>query len=112
MKLIPKIAQNFTDVGVNQILLPCMEFCLYDSDELIIFEAINCFKFLTKKNFLLKKTEENILQKIIPLILYPNNWIREEVFDFLFTILEKHSPIDVYCFIQPHLTKYFNEVSF
>lgn len=109
LSLAPNIAQNFTSKAVNSMLKPCLEICLYDSDEMVVLETIRCFKDMSRLKLLNKANDEELLCKIAPLVMYPNLWIREEAFGFIGTILEKYSPVEIYCYIQPLLHKYFKE---
>ena len=109
LSLVPNIAKNFTSKSVNSMLKPCIEACLYDSDEMVVLETIRCFKEMARLRLMEKSNDEELLKKIVPLVMYPNLWIREEAFNFIGTILEKDSPIEIYCYIQPLLNKYFKE---
>lgn len=109
LSLAPNIAKNFTPEAVNSMLKPCLEACLYDSDEMVVLETIRCFKEMARMRLMDRTNDEELLKKIVPLVMYPNLWIREEAFNFIGTILEKYSPVEIYSYIQPLLSKYFRE---
>lgn len=109
LSIAPNIAQNFFKDSVNNMLKPCLEVCLYDPDEMVVLETIRCFKEMVRLKLLERKNEEDLLKKIVPLVMYPNLWIREEALNFVANLLEKYSPIEIYCYIQPLLNKYFKE---
>ena len=49
---------------------------------------------MTESDFSFKDYDYKLLEKIAPLMLYPNNWIRNEAIEFICTIINKVSPYE------------------
>ena len=112
LKHFPNIAQKLPFETINNMIIPCIDTCINDLDEMVVLESVKCFKELVKLKLLTEERERSNLIKIMPLAIHPNLWIREEVIEFLGALLDKNNSIDIYCYIQPLINKYLKEVTF
>ena len=65
---------------------------LYDSEELVVLEIIKTLGGLLKLRLISKETllddKDNLLDKILPFLLHPNTWIREETLNFILILAD------------------------
>jgi len=76
-----------------------------DKNELRIYELVHCLKVMQKLEILNTKRGMNILNLILPFIIHPNNWIRNEVFDILYYTLNKSQDYESCVFLKENLEK-------
>lgn len=79
---------------------------IHDESEFVIDSAVNCLASLTEAGiFSPQKLREYTIQ-VAPLLLHPNAWIRFATVQFLSKISRRLTPIEVQCFIIPHIRRY------
>lgn len=79
---------------------------IHDESEFVIDSAVNCLASLTEAGiFSPQKLREYTIQ-VAPLLLHPNAWIRFATVQFLSKISRRLSPIEVQCFIIPHIRRF------
>mmetsp|Transcript_8884 Transcript_8884/g.13259 ORF Transcript_8884/g.13259 Transcript_8884/m.13259 type:complete len:1469 (+) Transcript_8884:1-4407(+) len=108
---------------VVDFLLPIMTEALYDSE---LFVSHHALKALTKLCFNLFKTESDsektlamgrrnrksdkeLIEKVLPLLLNPSTFIREEACRFMVTLAEALGPARTYTLINPVISKYLTQ---
>lgn len=82
---------------------------IHDESEFVIDSAVNCLASLTEAGiFSPQKLREYSIQ-VAPLLLHPNAWIRFATVQFLSKISRRLSPIEVQCFIIPHIRRFLKQ---
>lgn len=71
---------------------------------------IKSLKKLLEFRLISKKEALENLEKLLPFLLHPNTWIREETINFIQYLADPVnnilSPAESYCLIRPKLKKY------
>ena len=108
-KLIDFLSQN-TITGLMAVL----DGCMFDTDEMIVFQSVKNFNKTVRLNKINLKDPALLVKNFLPLIIHPNSWIREQVIDLFCQVLEKMDIEDLYFQLQPALLMYVKayEVTF
>lgn len=56
---------------------------LYDAEESVVFEMVKCLTKLLEFRLISKTDAFENLDKLLPFLLHPNTWIREETITFI-----------------------------
>jgi len=79
---------------------------IHDESEFVIDSAVNCLASLTASGIFAAQRLRDYTIQIAPLLLHPNAWIRFATVNFMVQIGRRLSPVEVQCFIIPHLRKF------
>mmetsp|Transcript_930 Transcript_930/g.834 ORF Transcript_930/g.834 Transcript_930/m.834 type:complete len:85 (+) Transcript_930:685-939(+) len=77
-------------------LLPCFDKCLFENDERIVVLCVKCYSKLVKLDKLRLKDMGVIKQIILPLVVHPNMWIREETINLICNVIERLDILELY----------------
>jgi phosphoinositide-3-kinase regulatory subunit 4 len=107
LKCIPSLIVTLGETSLNQFIVPCMELIINNNlNELKIYEMIHSMHLLLKMEFLETFRGIDLFKKILPYIMHPNLWIRNEVISFANTLINLLSPGEVYTYLRPELKQY------
>ena len=102
---------------------------LNDSEELVVLEIIRTLASLLRMNLISKATllddyqsknknivNHSLLEKLLPFLLHPNTWIREETLNFIIILCDhKHTKLlskaEVYCMVRNKLKPYLQDAA-
>ncbi|XP_020111935.1 probable serine/threonine-protein kinase vps15 isoform X2 [Ananas comosus] len=90
-------------VSVEEYLLPYIEQALSDDMEAVIVNALDCLSMLCKSGFLRKRILLGLIEKALPLLCYPIQWVRRSAVKFIAASSESLGPIDTYVYLSPVL---------
>lgn len=81
------------DRSKRDLIMACMEDSLTELNDLHIYYALQFFTEMNRGNFFDRGQDQRVLEKLLdkiaPLMMYPNNWIRNEAINFIVGMLEK-----------------------
>lgn len=101
---IPAVCVFVGNVVTSQYILPLFEKCLFDVEEKVIVQAINCLTTLVQMQLL---SNDVILQaikdNITALLLHPSQSIRSYSNELIAAIVQRMGTVDAYVFILPLL---------
>lgn len=107
LKSIPSLIVTLGETALNQFIVPCMELIIYNNlNELKIYEMIRTMHLLLKMEYLETFRGIDLFRKVIPFIMHPNLWIRNEVTDFAGTLLNSLSQGEVYTHLRQDFKNY------
>lgn len=87
--------------SVEEYLLPYIEQALGDESESVTVNALECLAILCKGGFLRKRVLLGMLDRAIPLLRYPSQWVRRSAVAFISASSESLGPVDSYVFLVP-----------
>ena len=94
------------------LLITCTQL-LYDAEELVVYEMLNTLTKLVEFRLLSKTDSLSILDELLPFLLHPNTWIREQTINFIQALSDPKNEIlskaQAYCLIRPKLKKYLGK---
>uniref|UniRef100_A0A6B2KWI3 non-specific serine/threonine protein kinase n=1 Tax=Arcella intermedia TaxID=1963864 RepID=A0A6B2KWI3_9EUKA len=91
--------------SVESFILPCVLEEIYDEDEYVLSNALNCLNSLCSI-FCSKDTLLNIASRVAPLLFHPNSCIRYDTVALLAVLSTRLSRVDLHCFLIPILRTY------
>ena len=94
-------------VTLEQYILPLLIQTITDSEELVVISVLQSLKSLFKTGLIRKKYYIDISKTISPLLLHPNNWIRQFTLMIMIEIINKLSKAEVYCILYPIIRPFF-----
>ena len=62
--------------SVEEYLLPYLEHALSDDMEVVLVNALDCLTMMCRSGYLRKRVIVGLLVKVLPLLLYPINWVK------------------------------------
>jgi hypothetical protein len=106
-KSLPSLSVTLGETILNQMIVPSTEMIIFNNfNELKILELINSMQLLLNMEYLETSLGINFLKKILPLIMHPNLWIRNEVINFASTLISHLSQGEVFTYLRPDLKNY------
>lgn len=108
VQCISGIAILLGPITMEQYILPLLIQTLTDTEEIIVVSVLKNLKDLIKTGFVAKTYFHDITKIITPLILHPNNWIREFSLLTLSELIKQLSEAEIYCVLYPILRPYFD----
>lgn len=107
MKCLPSLIFTLGETSLNKFLVPCMDLMIYNNlNELKIYEMIHTMHLLLKMEYLETLKGIELFKKILPFIMHPNLWIRNEVIEFSNTLINILSQGEVYTYLRPDFKNY------
>ena len=107
LKKLPEISHFICDQSLIEFLVVCIEAILYKNlNEIKIYEMIKAITILLQNDFLDTKKGVEMFNQIIPLILHPNIWIRDEFIEFANVLFSKITQSEIYTFIREIIKPY------
>ncbi|CAI4270584.1 AKH_1a_G0002960.mRNA.1.CDS.1 [Saccharomyces cerevisiae] len=94
-------------VTLEQYILPLLIQTITDSEELVVISVLQSLKSLFKTGLIRKKYYIDISKTTSPLLLHPNNWIRQFTLMIIIEIINKLSKAEVYCILYPIIRPFF-----
>ncbi|EJS44782.1 vps15p [Saccharomyces arboricola H-6] len=94
-------------VALEQYILPLLIQTITDSEELVVISVLQSLKSLFKTGLIRKKFYIDISKTISPLLLHPDNWIRQFTLMIIIEIINKLSKAEVYCILYPIIRPFF-----
>jgi phosphoinositide-3-kinase regulatory subunit 4 len=86
---------------------------LYDSEESVVFEMVKSLTKLLEFKLISKQDAFENLDRLLPLLLHPNTWIREETINYIKFLADPKNEIltsaETYCLVRPKIKKYLNK---
>ena len=109
---IPKMMTTLGENALNDYILPCMEMLIENnSNEQKTLELIKSIHQLLKMEYFSPKKSldfNRILNKLLPFIIHPNLNIKNEIINFLQSLISYLSPEEVFSYLYQPLTDYIN----
>ncbi|SJM87486.1 related to serine/threonine-protein kinase VPS15 [Zygosaccharomyces bailii] len=109
-----KLIQSISGVAVllgpitlEQYILPLLIQTITDPDELVVANVLQSLKDLCKTGLVEKRFFYDICTTISPLLLHPNNWIRQFSLLLIVEISSKLTKAEVYCVLYPIVRPFF-----
>lgn len=90
------ISQISTSLGPNYapVVKPLMQKGLADSEEIVIYKCLKSISYMTAAEVLTKDVVYELFQEAIPLLSFPNKWIRNAVINFILVLSRADRSID------------------
>ncbi|KAJ0000653.1 hypothetical protein NQD34_012495 [Periophthalmus magnuspinnatus] len=93
----------------SSILKPLLQQGLSDTEEFVIYKALNALTCMCDLGLLQKPHINEFVSDIAPFLCHPNLWIRYGAVGFI-TVVAKHLNVaDVYCKLMPHLSPFLTQ---
>ncbi|KAL3234941.1 Serine/threonine-protein kinase VPS15 [Nakaseomyces bracarensis] len=108
VQCISGIAILLGPITMEQYILPLLIQTLTDTEEIIVVSVLKNLKDLIKTGFVAKSYFHDITQIVAPLVLHPNNWIREFALLTIADLIKQLSKAEIYCILYPILRPYFD----
>ncbi|KAK1270728.1 Shaggy-related protein kinase kappa [Acorus gramineus] len=89
--------------SVEEYLLPYIEQALSDGMEAVIVNALECLFILCRNGFLRKRILLEMIERAVPLLYYPIQWVRRSVVTFIAASSEFLGAVDTYVYLSPLL---------
>ncbi|KAH3745776.1 Serine/threonine-protein kinase ppk19 [Pelomyxa schiedti] len=89
--------------SLESFILPCIQQAFYDQEEFVIDKAISSVACLCDLGLFRSHCMYELCEKVAPLLLHPNVWIRYGAIAVIDSICKKRSLTDVHCFILPRI---------
>lgn len=85
-----------SSLGLNYapVVKPLMQKGLADSEEIVIYKCLNAISMMTKSGLLTKEVVYELFQEVVPLLSFPNKWIRNSVINFVLVLSNADQSID------------------
>ena len=100
-------------ITMEQYILPLLIQTLTDSEELVVTATIETLRDLCKTGLISEENTFGVAREVSPLLLHPNNSVRNFSLVTLYEISQKLSKPDLYCNLYPIIQPYFGfEVEF
>jgi hypothetical protein len=98
-------------------MLPSYHGFFHDAEELVVLEIIRTMgrllklKLIPKSSLLGDKGGSALLDQLLPFLLHPNTWIREETLNFILTLSDHQNvailnKAEVFCIVRKKLKDY------
>jgi len=103
---IEKLIDFISEKTINGLLKPVLEKCMFDNDEINVYQSVkNIHKIIKLKKLDLKDTSF-LVNNFLPLLIHPNSWIRELILELLCEAIEQMDVTSLYFKVHPALLKY------
>ena len=104
---IPKMMTTLGENALNDYILPCMELLIdNNSNEQKTYELIKSFHQLLKMDYLSPKVSVSLFNKLLPFIIHPNLYIKNEIINFAETLISFLSPVETFSYLYQPLSEY------
>lgn len=107
IQTISGIAVLLGPITLEQYILPLLIQTITDSDELVVANVLQSLKDLCKTGLIEKRFFYDICTTVAPLLLHPNNWIRQFSLLLIVEISSKLTKAEVYCVLYPIVRPFF-----
>lgn len=110
MKLIQTISGIAVLLGpitLEQYILPLLVQTITDPEELVVSNVLRSLKDLCKTGLIEKRFFYDISTTVAPLLLHPNNWIRQFTLLLIVEISSQLTKAEVYCVLYPIVRPFF-----
>lgn len=94
--------------SVEEYLLPYLEQALSDGMEAVLVNALDCLTMMCKSGYLRKRVIVGLLGKVLPLLRYPINWVKQSAVRFVAACSESLGAVDSYVYLSPHLRQFLH----
>jgi len=105
LEQIPKVVQVIGYSALTGYIYPCMEDGLKDKEEHIVFATLKAFRLIDVP---VTHSEVQMFAKSCPLLLHPNQWIKDEMVLFIKKMIEKMDVAENYLRIRPVLQPFLS----
>jgi len=113
LKGIPYLGLRVGQITLAKYLLVTCTYLLYDAEEIVVCEMIKTLNKLLEFGLLSKADSLENLEKLMPLLLYPNAWVRESVLRYIKFLADPYNNIltkgESYCLIRNKLKRYLKK---
>ena len=104
---IPQMTITLGEKPLNNYFLPCIEMLISNnSNELKILELIKSIHQLFKMEYLSLKNSIFFYLNLLPFLLHPNIFIRNEILNFIKSLFNQLSPDEIFCYLYKPLEQY------
>nr|XP_046254483.1 phosphoinositide 3-kinase regulatory subunit 4 isoform X2 [Scatophagus argus] len=93
----------------SSILKPLLQQGLSDTEEFVIYKALNALTCMCQLGLLQKPHIYEFVSDIAPFLCHPNLWIRYGAVGFITVIAQHLNVADVYCKLMPHLNPFITQ---
>ncbi|EES07686.1 probable serine/threonine-protein kinase vps15 isoform X1 [Sorghum bicolor] len=94
--------------SVEEYLLPYLEQALSDGMEAVLVNALDCLTMMCRSGYLRKRVIVGLLVKVLPLLRYPINWVKQSAVRFVAACSESLGSVDTYVYLSPHLWQFLH----
>ncbi|CAN6239168.1 unnamed protein product [Urochloa humidicola] len=94
--------------SVEEYLLPYLEQALSDGMEAVLVNALDCLTMMCKSGYLRKRVIVSLLGKVLPLLWYPINWVKQFAVRFVAACSDSLGAVDCYVYLSPHLRQFLH----
>ncbi|QRG39740.1 hypothetical protein FDK38_004194 [Candidozyma auris] len=112
---ITQIGPFIGALSFEQYLLPLLFQTLGDHEHFVVLKILEIFHHFLKERLINPSSEFNalsvykeILSNCIPLLLQPNEWIRQSVLNIILVVSDNLSNADRFCFLYPIIKSYLS----
>uniref|UniRef100_A0A669B8K3 non-specific serine/threonine protein kinase n=1 Tax=Oreochromis niloticus TaxID=8128 RepID=A0A669B8K3_ORENI len=93
----------------SSILKPLLQQGLSDTEEFVIYKALNALTCMCHLGLLQKPHIYEFVGDIAPFLCHPNLWIRYGAVGFITVVAQHLNVADVYCKLMPHLNPFITQ---
>ncbi|XP_061573791.1 phosphoinositide 3-kinase regulatory subunit 4-like isoform X2 [Cololabis saira] len=93
----------------SSILKPLLQQGLSDTEEFVIYKALNALTCMCQLGLLQKPHIYEFVSDIAPFLCHPNLWIRYGAVGFITVVAQHLNVADVYCKLMPHLNAFLTQ---
>nr|XP_020473104.1 phosphoinositide 3-kinase regulatory subunit 4 isoform X2 [Monopterus albus] len=93
----------------SSILKPLLQQGLSDTEEFVIYKALNALTCMCQLGLLQKPHIYEFVSDIAPFLCHPNLWIRYGAVGFITVVAQHLNVADVYCKLMPHLNPFISQ---
>lgn len=93
----------------SSILKPLLQQGLSDTEEFVIYKALNALTCMCQLGLLQKPHIYEFVSDIAPFLCHPNLWIRYGAVGFITVVAQHLNIADVYCKLMPHLSPFIKQ---
>ncbi len=97
------------EATLEQYILPCLEFVLYEANEALVFQTLATYTELASLRLLSRTKELEALDALLPFLLHPCAWLRLQTRRFFAALLQAYSLPDQFCHLRPRLNAFARE---
>ena len=91
IEIVTSLGLLVGEATLDQYILPCLEFVLYESNESLVYQTLTTYTELAKLGLMNRAKELETLDHLIPFLLHPNNWVRCQMLKFVYTLFKSYS---------------------
>ncbi|KAM9782637.1 LOW QUALITY PROTEIN: phosphoinositide 3-kinase regulatory subunit 4 [Neosynchiropus ocellatus] len=93
----------------SSILKPLLQQGLSDTEEFVIYKALNSLTCMCQLGLLQKPHIYEFVGDIAPFLCHPNLWVRYGAVGFITVVAQHLNVADVYCKLMPHLKPFVTQ---